>query len=71
MSCEPFRCRDWKGPADGREDIRRTPHPRKLEGDKVWKDADAGRGGEYVLHAYIIEDRESFRSSDTSIFDVA
>ena len=49
MSCELFRRRDREGSSDGREDIRRTPHPRKLEGDKVWKDADAGRGGEYYM----------------------
>ena len=37
--------RDWQGSADGRKNIRRTPHPRELEGNKIWQDADVGCGG--------------------------
>ena len=46
--------RDWQGSADGRQNIRRTPHPRELEGDEIRQDADDGCGGEYcnLKHAF-------------------
>ena len=61
--------RDRQGPADGRENIRRTPHPRELEGDKIWQDADVGCGGKYkyVMEHEIHGDTSGVWSSITQV----